>query len=309
MTQKIKALVLLSGGLDSILAVKVLEKQDIKVIGLTFKSYFFDTNNAQKAARQLKIPLKIIDFSKKHLAIVKRPDHGYGKAANPCLDCHLLMLKKAKQIMTVSNFDFVATGEVLGERPFSQNKAALLEITKKSGLGDRLLRPLSAAFLPLTFPEKKGWIDRKKLPAIKGRGRKIQLKLAQKYQIKKFPQPAGGCILTDKNFSQKLFVLFEKWPATAGVDVQLFRLGRHFWSGKTLIVLGRNQKENERLKKLALKKDVLVEPKNFPGPTALLRGKKITPILIQKAKNLILKYTKEVLQPQIPVYSRPQPGQ
>ncbi len=306
MAAKIKALVLLSGGLDSMLATKILQEQGIKVTGLSFKSYFFSTNKAQKAARQLKIPLKIIDFSREHLETVKKPKHGYGKAANPCIDCHLLMLQKTKEIMA-SGWDFVATGEVLGERPFSQNKKALIEIAEKSGLDNRLLRPLSAAFLPITLPEKKGWVKRNKLPAIKGRSRQIQLALAKKYKIKSFPQPAGGCILTEKEFAKKLFGLFEKWPVATGDDVQLLRLGRHFWAGKTIIVLGRNKEENEKLEKLALKKDILIIPKNFPGPTALLRGSKIRSMATNKAKKLIIQYTKKIpsspkfIQPQLPV--------
>jgi len=304
MKKKIKALVLLSGGLDSTLAAKILQQQGIEVTGLSFKSCFFNTRNAQKAAQKLQIPLKTVNFSREHLELVKNPPHGYGKTANPCLDCHLLMLKKAKKIMTKENYDFVATGEVLGERPFSQNKKALLEITKKSGLAKRLLRPLSAVFLPATLPEKKGWIKKSQLPAIKGRSRKIQLTLAKKYQLKHLPQPAGGCLLTDKIFSQKLLELFHRWPQASVQDIPPLKFGRHFWQGKVKIVLGRNQEENEKLTAIALKKDILVEPQNFPGPTALLRGKKITPIIIKKAKKLIIQYSKKV--PRLPKFTQPQ---
>jgi len=293
MKKTIKALILFSGGLDSILAAKILQEQEIKVTGLSFKSCFFDTKGARKAAQQLKIPLKIVDISQEHLELVKNPPHGYGKAANPCLDCHLLMLRKAKQIVEQENFDFVATGEVLGERPFSQNKKALLEIQEKSGLGKLLLRPLSAKLLPLTLPEKRAWVDRQQLLAIQGRSRKTQLALAQKYNLK-FPQPAGGCILTEKEFSKKLFDLFEKWPDCKTKDIKLLFLGRHFWSNKTKIVLGKNKKENEKLEKLTKKNDFLIKPKNFPGPTALLRGKKINSKAIQKAKKLIFSYTKKL---------------
>jgi tRNA-specific 2-thiouridylase len=150
--KKIRALVLLSGGLDSILTAKLLKESGIETTGLSFKSAFFGTKKAEEAAIQLNIPIKIVDFSKEHLQMLKKPAHGYGSSANPCIDCHLLMLKMAREIMEKENYDFVATGEVLGERPFSQNRQALMEITELSGLKDRLLRPLSARLLPRTLP-------------------------------------------------------------------------------------------------------------------------------------------------------------
>jgi len=294
MARQIKCFVLLSGGLDSMLAVKVLQAQGIQVTGLTFQSYFFGPDSAQAAANQLKIPLKIIDFSGEHLQIVKNPPHGRGKAANPCIDCHLLMLRQAQKIMAKDGYQFVATGEVLGERPFSQSKVALLKIADQSGLGERLLRPLSASLLPPTLPEKRGWVDVQKLPAIEGRSRQIQLALAKQYGLKQFPQPAGGCLLTDKVFGQKLLTMLAKWPSeSGGNNVQLVKLSRHFWDGEVLIVLGRNQLENERLAALVKEDDFLLVPQNFPGPSALLRGHQITPAVIAKAKQLILQYTKK----------------
>jgi len=286
-----KALALLSGGLDSSLAAWLVKKQGILVEGLIFKSYFFGPEKGIAAAKQLKIPYQIIDFSKKHLRIIKKPRHGYGKAANPCLDCHILMLKETKKILEKKKFDFVITGEVLGQRPFSQNKQALLLIANKSGLSDRLLRPLSAKLLPVTLPEKKKLINRKKLLAIKGRSRKEQIKLAQKIHLK-FLQPAGGCILTEKEFAKKLFELQEKKPRFNGSDIALLKIGRHFWQAATKIIIGRSKQENEILEKLALPKDILIEPANFAGPSALIRGKKIGQENIIKAKKLIKKYSK-----------------
>jgi len=285
-----KALALLSGGLDSSLAAWLVKKQGILVEGLVFKSCFFGPEKGIAAAKQLKISCQIIDLSKKHLQIVKRPRHGYGKAANPCLDCHILMLREAKKILKKKKFDFVVTGEVLGQRPFSQNKQALSLIASKSGLGDRLLRPLSAKLLPATLPEKKKLIDREKLLAIKGRGRKEQIKLAQKIHLK-FVQPAGGCILTEKEFAKKLFELQEKKPGFNSNDIALLKIGRHFWQAATKIIIGRNKQENEILEKLALPKDILIEPANFAGPSGLIRGRKISQKNIQKAKKLIKKYT------------------
>jgi len=292
--KKTKALVLLSGGLDSILAVKILEAQGVKIKGLGFKSYFFNEKLAKKAARALNIPIKIIDLSKEHLNLVKKPKYGYGKGMNPCIDCHILMLKKAKQIMLKEKFDLVATGEVLGERPMSQNLKSLKLIEKKSGLKGYLLRPLSAKLLEPTIPEKKGLIERKKLLDISGRSRKRQLKLAKKFKIKSYPSPAGGCLLTDLEFSKRLKDLFEKYPRCQGNDIELLKLGRHFWQNKVKIIVGRNEEENKKIRKLAKRGDVLVEMENYPGPLTLVRsysGKKIDPKVLEKARFLTKYYS------------------
>jgi len=322
--KKHQALLLLSGGLDSLLAAKILLAQNIKVFGLIFKSCFFSAEKSKSAAEQLGIPYQVIDFSEKHLKIIKNPPHGRGKAANPCIDCHLLMLKHAKKLLEKGSFNFVATGEVLGERPFSQNKQALDLIAKESGLKDRLLRPLSAKLFSPTLPEKKGWVNRDKLMAIQGRQRHIQIKLAKKYKLT-YPQPAGGCILCEPEFAKKLFELFDKWPKCSGEDIKLLFLGRHFWhpaksrtrkfrfakasfAGRgalaTKIVLGKNEEENEKLAKLAQKGNLIIEPANFPGPTALIRGEKITSQTIKKAKSLILTYSKK--QSTSPTFSETQ---
>jgi len=298
--KKAKALVLLSGGLDSILAVKILQNQGIKVTGLSFKSYFFNEGAAKKAAKNLKIPLKIIDFSKEHLKMVKNPKHGYGKSTNPCIDCHTLMLKKAKGIMKpfgklrARKFDFVATGEVLGERPMSQNQKALKIVEKESSLIGYLLRPLSAELLAPTIPEQKRVVDRSKLLNISGRSRKKQIKLARFWEIKDYPAPAGGCLLTDHEFGKKLNKLFEKCPRCNGNDTELLRVGRHFWEDKVKIIVGRNDKENKIIKKLAKSGDVLVEMKKFVGPTTLIRNyskNKISQKDIERACNLTQYYS------------------
>lgn len=310
MTKKnCRALVLFSGGLDSILAAKLLQSQNIAVTAVIFKSYFWETAQPEKTARRLKISFRTEDFSEEHLSLVKNPPHGYGKAANPCVDCHTLMLKKAKLRLLPprgrktkkklhprgernrrwSGFNFVATGEVLGERPFSQNKKALLLIAEESGLNDRLLRPLSAKLLPPTLPEKKGWVRRDQLLDIQGRSRRHQIALAKKFGIKNYPQPAGGCLLTEPVFGQKLKKMFAQWPGCTGSDVKLLKFGRHFWEGKTLTVLGRNQEENHRLEKLAKPSDTLIIP-DFPGPTALVRGKQ-TKNALSKTKRLMEKYS------------------
>ncbi len=293
--RKAKALLLFSGGLDSILAAKILTEQKIEVCPIFFKSYFFGPDLAQRSAKENGLILRIKDISEEHLKIVKSPKFGWGSSMNPCLDCHILMLKKAKEIMEKEGFDFVATGEVLGERPFSQTQSALNLVERESSLKGYLLRPLSAKLLKPTIPEEKGLIDREKLFDIRGRSRKRQIELAKKFKIKWYPQPAGGCILTDLEFGKKLKELLEKHPEFDGKDVELLKLGRHFWEGKVKLVVGRNKEENLKLRKLKEKKDKLVEIENYPGPTVLIRsyGERISTEVLKKAKLLILRYSKK----------------
>lgn len=273
-----KALVLLSGGLDSMLAARILMEQDIEVTGVSFKSNFFGTAKAKTVAKQLGIELMEIDFSFEHFIMVKNPKHGYGKNMNPCIDCHAMMLTKAREIMEQEGFDFVATGEVLGERPMSQNAEALKIVEKESGLIGRLIRPLSAKFLDESDLEKAGLVNREKLLDISGRSRKRQLALIKKYDIKKYASPGGGCLLTDPVFSKKLRKMFEYWPEGDGRDAELLKSGRFFWlkdeAGKNvLLAMGREQADNEQLLELARPGDVLIEFSNLvAGPTSLIRG-------------------------------------
>jgi hypothetical protein len=288
----VRALVLFSGGLDSILAAKILEGQGIEVTALAFVSFFFDSVQAEKSALENKLKLKIVDFSHKHFEMIKKPKYGRGAGMNPCIDCHLLMLNLAKKIAKKEGFDVIATGEVLGQRPMSQNARALELIEKKAGLVGKILRPLSAKVLPETEMEKAELVDREKMPGISGRSRKDQMELAKKYKIKFYPSPGGGCILTDKEYSKKLRELLEKIKKPKSSDLALLRIGRHFWEGSAKIILGRNHEENLTLKKIAQKNDTLVEPKDIPGPTALIRGKKNKAVL-DYTKKLLLKYTKK----------------
>lgn len=282
-----------SGGLDSILAGKILSEQGLRLLGLTFKSLFFDEKAAKGSAKQIGLPIRVIDIFQEHLKMVKKPCFGYGSAMNPCLDCHLMMLKKARSIMRKEKYNFVATGEVLGERPMSQNKAALELLEKESGLAGFLLRPLSAKLLKKTFWEEKGLINRDKLLAIQGRQRKTQLELVKKYKIKNYPTPGGGCLLCDSEFGRKLRELFRRKPNCGLNDVELLKIGRHFWFDDVKAVIGRNHKENLKLKKFAQKGDLLVELKLAAGPTVLIRGKKISEQIIKEVKRLILKYAKK----------------
>ncbi len=290
---KIRAVLLFSGGLDSILAAKILEGQGIKVTALALTSYFFNADQAKESAKENNIKLKIADFSKEHFKIVKNPSFGRGSGLNPCVDCHLLMLKEAKKIAKKSGYDFIATGEVLGQRPMSQNLEMFELIEKKSRLERNILRPLSAKLLPITVAEEMGIIDRKKLYAFSGRSRKEQIGLAKKMGIKKYPSPAGGCILTDKEYSRKLKKLTKKIRVIGKSDIELLRIGRHFWVGKTRVIIGRNHKENLQLEKLAEKGDMLVELKGVPGPLALIRGRdKRGGVAVAKKK--IIAYAKKL---------------
>ena len=293
---QLKCLFLFSGGLDSILGVKILRLQkNIKIVGVNFKSVFFSEKIAKEMAKKIKLPLKIIDISEKLIEIVKKPKYGYGKGMNPCLDCRILMLKEAKKILKKEKFDFVASGEVLGERPMTQNKFALKLVEEKSSLKGILLRPLSAKLLEETILEKKGLIKRELLLDLQGRSRKRQILLAQKFKLKKYPTPSGGCLLTDLNFSKRLKELLENFPKAKKNDIELLKLGRHFWQKKIKIIVGRNEKENQLLKKLAQKGDVLIEMENYPGPTTLIRSyekrKKVSKKALEEGKRLTQNYS------------------
>jgi len=290
-----KAVLLLSGGLDSMLVAKILQNQGIEVIPVSFNSFFFGCANAEKSARSFGLKLRVVDFSEEHLKIIKDPKYGRGSGFNPCIDCHMLMIKKAKEIMEKEKYDFIATGEVLNERPFSQNRRVFKLAEKTLGLEGLILRPLSAKLLPETIPEQKAWVKRDQLFGISGKTRKPQLALVKEFGITEFPSPAGGCILTDKEYSKKLFLLFEKIPDFDGQDAKTIRKGRVFWENNFLIVVGRNEKENTEIEKLRKDKDIVLEPENFSGPTVLIRGfnKEIPKQIIEKAKNLLLKYSKK----------------
>lgn len=200
MKRTIRAVGLLSGGLDSMLAARLLLDQGIEVLGMTFVTPFFGPEKAQRAAEQLGIPLEVMDITVEHFRILKAPRYGYGKGMNPCIDCHALMIRKAGKCVENGRADFVFTGEVLGQRPFSQTKPSLRAVEKESGFAGRVVRPLSALLLPETFPEKEGWLDRSRLLDLRGRSRKRQMALAELYGLRDYPTPAGGCLLTTPFF-------------------------------------------------------------------------------------------------------------
>lgn len=271
--KKPKALSLISGGLDSILATWLILQQGVEVIGLTFSTPFFDIEKPKKASEFLNIPLYIIDITEEFLPILKNPKYGYGKNMNPCIDCHSFMLKKAKDLLKDLEADFIITGEVLGERPMSQNKQSLKIVEKVSGTEDILLRPLSAKHLPPTKPEREGLIDREKLLDIKGRSRKRQLELAKQIGLKEIPTPAGGCLLTEPNFSRRLRELFQNEKTISRRDLELLKLGRHFRINNDIkIIVGRNKEENEKIMTLAKEEDTIFKAEE-PSPVVIVPKK------------------------------------
>lgn len=297
-----KVVALLSGGLDSILAVKVIQEQQIEVLGITFVTPFFDAGNAEKAAKELNIPLRIIDITEEHLELVRSPRHGYGKYMNPCLDCHILMIKEAGRVMDEAEASFIITGEVLGERPMSQNRQALRIVEKRSEREGYLLRPLSAKLLEPTIPERKGLVDREKLLSIQGRSRKPQMALAKRYGLVDYPTPAGGCLLTDPAFSRRLKGLFSRQKEVSVGDIELLKYGRHFLSSEgSRIVVARNREENEALLKLAQPGDMLLAVRDCPGPRTVVRGGKIGRQLVEQAALLTARYSQGRELPQVEV--------
>ncbi len=276
-----KAVALVSGGLDSALAARLIQALGIEIAPLNFKTSFClcdkktsqgCAHTAKAVADNLGISLKIMNISEDFFKVLKNPRYGYGSNMNPCIDCRILKFKKAKEFMLEIGADFILTGEVLGQRPMSQHRRALSIIEKESGLEGLVLRPLSARLLPETIPEKEGWVDRNRLLAFSGRSRKMQFDLAEKLGIKDYACPAGGCLLTDPEFAKRIkdLLLHEELNLN---NAELLKLGRHFrLSDKVKLIVGRNEKENARISGLATEQDTLFWPLKLAGPSALARG-------------------------------------
>jgi hypothetical protein len=268
-----KALGLLSGGLDSSLAALTLKRQGVDVTCVAFVTPFFGAAKARKAAAALEIPLIVRDIADIHLEMVKSPRYGYGKNLNPCIDCHAMMFRLAGEIMVEEGFDFLFSGEVLGQRPMSQNLSALTTVANYSGHPERILRPMSARLLPITAMEEEGLVDRQQLNDIQGRSRRPQQLLARQMGLKSYPAPGGGCLLTEKSFTGRLRDLFTHNPLCTPADVELLKLGRQFrLSPTTKLVLGRHQESNEAIQALAGPKDIVLHVQGFPGPVGLVSG-------------------------------------
>jgi tRNA-specific 2-thiouridylase len=275
-----KAFSLLSGGLDSLLATRLVMSQGIEVTGLHFITPFFgyDKKGREREIEEkwrslYGIQARIIDVGEEYLEIVRHPRYGYGRNFNPCIDCKIFMFSKAKALMEDEGGDFLVTGEVLGQRPMSQRRDALRVVERDSGTDGILLRPLCARNLKPTRPELEGLVDREKLLNLSGRSRKPQMKLAEEMGLRHYPAPAGGCLLTDPVLAERTKKFFSQFQRFAVNDVLLLQVGRHFQlAGGARLVVGRRDAENQRLMALRNTDDVLLKLQGIPGPVGLVRG-------------------------------------
>lgn len=268
-----RGLGLLSGGLDSSLAAALLLRQGIEVTCISFVTPFFGAAKAKKAAAALGIPLIIKEISAEHLEMVKNPRYGYGSNMNPCIDCHAMMFRLAGEIMEQQGFDFIFSGEVMGQRPMSQNRSAMQAVSKHSGYAQKILRPLSAQVMPITAMEESGLVDRARLLDIQGRTRRRQKEYAAAWGLKDYPASGGGCLLTEERFSDKLRDLFAHHPDADVRSVELLKIGRQFrLSPCAKLLVGRNEADNEQLLALAGADDYLLKVPDVAGPCGLLVG-------------------------------------
>lgn len=301
---KRSAVALLSGGLDSMLAVKMMVEQGIELTAVHFTSPFCNCSSknagcgsqARRAAGTFGIPIRVVAKGMDYLQVVENPSHGYGRGMNPCIDCRIYMLRKVSGMMEELGASFVITGEVLGQRPMSQHRQAIELIDKESGLAGRILRPLSAHHFPPTRPEIEGIVDRTRLLSISGRSRKVQIALAEQLGVRDYPCPAGGCLLTDPEIAVRLQDLFAHVPGYTHRDLVLLTIGRHFRLNPSLrVILGRTQEENERLLALAVPGDTVFTPEDFRGPTALAAGD-VDPVADKRIGEMIPAYSQDDLQ-------------
>lgn len=284
-----KAIALFSGGLDSTLAMKLIIDQGVEILAVNINTGFGSTkdrlSHMQSMCEQVGAELKIIDIQSEYLQdVLFDPKHGYGKNFNPCIDCHAKMFAVAKRIMEAEGASFLISGEVMGQRPMSQNKDALQTVLNESNCEGLLLRPMSAKMLEPTIAEIEGWVDREKLEGITGRNRERQLELAREIGLENFESPGGGCLLTDENFGKKMFD-FIKYDKFEVKDIPVMKFGRHLrLSEGAKLVVGRNKEENEHLQNIDNDKYYHIKTVGIPGPHALL-SKSAT----QKDKNLASK--------------------
>lgn len=275
-----KAVALLSGGLDSTLAVHLMKSLGVEVAALNFTTVFCCCNRggsckseAKKVSEALGIPVKMLNITDSFLKLVKRPKYGYGKNMNPCIDCRINMFRMAGEFMREIGADFIVTGEVLGQRPMSQRREAMRVIEREVGLEGLILRPLCARHMPPTLPEKLGLVDRQKLLDFKGRGRKGQIQLADVFELKDYPCPAGGCLLTDPMFAHRIKELFNHDMECELNDIHLLKVGRHYrLDDRTKAVVGREEEENQQIEHYARPGDALLMLTDIPGPLCLVRG-------------------------------------
>jgi tRNA-uridine 2-sulfurtransferase len=286
--QKPKAIALLSGGLDSLLAAKIVQAEGVEIIGLHLLSPFGCREDVQKTADSLGIRLIIREKGEPYLDMVKNPKYGIGRSVNPCIDCRIFMFDIAEKVRREEGADFIITGEVLGQRPMSQQRVSMDLIDRKSGMEDSILRPLSARLFPPTHPERVGWVNRERLHAISGRSRKEQFALIENYGVSNFSAPGGGCLLTELAFAPKLrdFYKNEHYENSTErlAQSELLRYGRHFRpNGDFKFIVSRDEKENALLEeKWRNANGTFFYPDSFLGPNAVALGK-----MTESARHLI----------------------
>jgi tRNA U34 2-thiouridine synthase MnmA/TrmU len=296
--EKKKVVALLSGGLDSQLAIRMMQKQGFDVSAVAIKTPFCDFDcgrgcgfEIRERADDLNVNLKTVYLGDEYIEMLKHPKHGIGAGFNPCIDCRSMMFDAAKKHMEEIGAEFIISGEVLGQRPMSQHGPALRTIEKESDLVGKIVRPLSAGLLPETDPEKDGLIKRENLGMIRGRTRRNQLQMAKEYGIENPPNAGGGCLLTEPQFGVKAKDLFDHIETPTINDIDLLKIGRHFrLDEETKFVVGRNKDENEMIKAIALPKDILLEAKDYVGPISVLRGKNIKKH-VRFASSVTLRYS------------------
>jgi len=296
--EKKKVVALLSGGLDSQLAVRMMQEQGFEVSAVAIKTPFCDFDcgrgcgfEIRERADDLNVNLKTVYLGDEYIEMLKHPKYGIGAGFNPCIDCRAMMFNAAKKHMDEIGAEFIISGEVLGQRPMSQHGPALRTIEKESGLVGKIVRPLSAALLPETDPEKNGLIKRENLGMIKGRTRRAQLDMAKKYGIENPPNAGGGCLLTDPTFGLRVKDLFAHTETPTINDIDLLKIGRHFrFDEQTKFVVGRNKDENEMIKAIALPGDILFQARDHMGPVSILRGKNVD-VYVKFASSITLRYS------------------
>jgi len=286
-----KAVALLSGGLDSILAIHLIKEQGIEIEAINFQTMFgCCKDDARRAAYDLGVGFTLLKVGDDYLKMVQKPKHGYGKGINPCVDCRGYMFDLAKAYMEKIGATFMISGEVVGQRPMSQKMSDFVTIEADTGLEGRIVRPLSAKLLPETWPEKQGILDRSKLCNIQGRSRKYLLELADKYGIKNPPDPSSGCALTSPAFAKKVRDIFKYHKDYKRWEFEILKMGRHFrLSAETKLIVGRNHDENQYFEYLHPEGSTLLVPQNFAGSSALLVGVR-TPAILDQAGAIILRY-------------------
>ncbi|MCI6153243.1 MAG: 7-cyano-7-deazaguanine synthase [Fusobacterium perfoetens] len=309
--KRVRALALFSGGLDSALAIKVVANQGIEVIALNFVSHFFGGKNekAEAMAKQLGVKLEYVNFSKEHMDIMRDPVYGRGKNMNPCIDCHALMFKVAGELLEKYDAQFIISGEVLGQRPMSQNSQALEKVKALSNISDLIVRPLSAKKLPMSKPEREGLINREKLLDIEGRSRKPQMRLAEELGVKDYPMPGGGCLLTDPGYSKRLKLieedglLYEEYSSI----FHILKTGRFFRLGeKKYLFVGRTKEDNDIIVNYKTFGSFFIRGKGVGGPYIIGYGD-LNSEEIQFAKDLFSRYCKFKGEQPIEIFFNEQP--